>query len=345
MLNGIQVARGIAAIFVVLYHASVWSKVYYHTVFDGFFDFGYIGVDFFFVLSGFIIFYIHRGDESGLSTWKVYFTKRLVRIYPPFIPISLLLLIVYMNFPGLAKGHREIGILSSIFLIPTNYFPALEVSWTLMHEMLFYIFFSLYYFSRKYFLLISIIWGLVICANIDSVKNNYLTSFLLNAHNIEFLLGIVVAIFVSKYSKYHKESFLFGIGLILLFILCSYFTNRDNVTINDNVDIIFLGISFSLIIYGIVGFDRRLTIKYPMVLVFIGSASYSIYLIHYPLVSVLNRIASIVYPQFIPQHHLLFFLVIIICLVAGSIYHLLYERKMLTFLKNKFITQKNIGAN
>jgi hypothetical protein len=51
----LQLLRGIAAMLVVFYHGT-------HTDFLGFFKFGYMGVDLFFVLSGFIILYIHFTD-------------------------------------------------------------------------------------------------------------------------------------------------------------------------------------------------------------------------------------------------------------------------------------------
>lgn len=59
-LFSLQYLRGIAAFFVVLYHATVLFKKYYN--YDYLFDLfntGYMGVDVFFILSGFIIFYVH----------------------------------------------------------------------------------------------------------------------------------------------------------------------------------------------------------------------------------------------------------------------------------------------
>ncbi len=337
MLNGIQVARGVAAIFVVMYHASVWSHVYYDTVFNRFFNFGYIGVDFFFVLSGFIIFYIHKRDSTGFETWKKYFLKRIIRIYPPFLPISLLLLFVSLNWPDFAKGGREIGILSSIFLLPGKEFPALEVAWTLTHEMLFYLFFSFYFFFRKIFPLLSALWMLLICANLFNEANNYLIEFFLNPHNIEFFFGIMVAIIAEKYGKYNKTLFVIGIILLVLFILDLYLNASSSLMIKDSVESIYLGITFSFILYGIYGFDRSHAIVYPSVFIFLGSASYSVYLIHYPLVSVLNRISSFIYPQIIPYNHLIFFSIILLCILGGCLYHLLFEIRATNFLKSRLI--------
>lgn len=338
MLLGIQVARGVGALFVVLYHASIWSGVYYHSVLNGFFNFGYIGVDFFFVLSGFIIFYIHRNDSTDFSTWKRYFIKRIIRIYPPFIPISIVLLFVFLYYPNIGRGGKEISILSSIFLIPSWKEPSLEVSWTLMHEMLYYLFFSLYFFWRKYFSIISAIWVVLIVAYIGFQESHYLISFFLNIHNLEFFLGMIVAVAVTRYSKFYKQFFVAGNVMFLLFILALYIDFPTPFLADSKIGIVYLGIAFSFIVYGIYGFDKNFTIKYPKVLLLIGSASYSIYLIHYPFVSIFNRMVPYIYPDIFGHHHLIFLIIVCLCTGIGCLYHLLYEKKILALLRKTFIS-------
>lgn len=65
-LDGLQVIRGIAALAVVLFHEQELTSFGPHAVsnnwFTALFKFGYAGVDIFFVLSGFLIVYVHYGD-------------------------------------------------------------------------------------------------------------------------------------------------------------------------------------------------------------------------------------------------------------------------------------------
>ncbi|MDZ8110120.1 MAG: hypothetical protein RM338_31605 [Nostoc sp. DedQUE12a] len=62
-LNLLQVYRGIAAILVVLSHGDrILGRELNQNTFLQIFHFGWIGVDFFFVLGGFIIFYIHQSN-------------------------------------------------------------------------------------------------------------------------------------------------------------------------------------------------------------------------------------------------------------------------------------------
>ena len=82
---GLNVARGIAAFLVLLAHASLSSNVFYGgEPFFGFWKFGGFGVDFFFVLSGFIIYWVHADESKSMASMSRYFKKRIIRIYPPF---------------------------------------------------------------------------------------------------------------------------------------------------------------------------------------------------------------------------------------------------------------------
>jgi peptidoglycan/LPS O-acetylase OafA/YrhL len=56
-LNLLEILRFIAALLVILYHITVHYATTNYTFFDNIFKFGYSGVDIFFVLSGFIIFF------------------------------------------------------------------------------------------------------------------------------------------------------------------------------------------------------------------------------------------------------------------------------------------------
>jgi exopolysaccharide production protein ExoZ len=164
IFTGLQVARGIAALFVVLFHTNLGSVFFYgKTAFSGFWEFGIIGVDFFFVLSGFIIYWVHSEDKRNFESSLLYLKKRIIRIYPPFILISTILLISYKFFPNLSAANRNIGIITSILLLPTPPLdPALTISWTLMHQMMFYIIFITIYIKKTLFHITCILWGLLI---------------------------------------------------------------------------------------------------------------------------------------------------------------------------------------
>lgn len=82
-LPSLQVCRGIAAILVAFVHATAqYERNMPVSFLANWFTFGHSGVDFFFVLSGFIIWFIHSEDIGKPNRFKNFALKRLARIYP-----------------------------------------------------------------------------------------------------------------------------------------------------------------------------------------------------------------------------------------------------------------------
>ena len=112
-LSGVQIARGVAALTVVLYHATrglSLPQYLGYIPFDNSLGFGHAGVDFFFVLSGFIIMYAHTADIGKAGT---------------ALPIHV------------ASGHAHLSNLLGRYIDPGNsglFFPRILPSgWTLSH--------------------------------------------------------------------------------------------------------------------------------------------------------------------------------------------------------------------
>ncbi len=162
-IRSLQVFRGLAALAVVAHHAAVSTVAFVGFVpgtAQSVFGLGYLGVDFFFVLSGFIIMYAHMGDERSPATVRRYAFKRLVRIFPAYLPISISLIALYATMPGFsASGGREYSLLSSLLLLPADGPPALSVAWTLVHELMFYAVFLLFFVSRRWLVTGFLVWG------------------------------------------------------------------------------------------------------------------------------------------------------------------------------------------
>lgn len=84
-MQSIEAARALAAFVVVLMHSASLMRVEHfsgHIGLGGIFEFGYVGVDFFFVLSGFIITYVHYADIGRPDRIPSYLWRRFSRIYP-----------------------------------------------------------------------------------------------------------------------------------------------------------------------------------------------------------------------------------------------------------------------
>ena len=122
------------------------------------FERGFMGVDFFFVLSGFIILHAHGGDPPGAAAARAYAWKRVTRIYVPYLPVALALIGLYLALPGLSARTREWSLLTSLTLVPTGAPPALAAAWTLEHEMMFYVLFLAFFLARRAFPALIALW-------------------------------------------------------------------------------------------------------------------------------------------------------------------------------------------
>ena len=158
-LPALQYFRAVAAILVVLYHAaSVFGPGGYQPVqsWESVFLFGHAGVELFFVLSGFIICWVHF-DRLGAGGGVLgYIRKRLVRIYPAVFLVVFAWAV--LRYAG-GMPMRPIEYLVSLTLIPFEFVYAPPALWTLTQEMAFYTLFLLAFIRRWLFLAVLLVWG------------------------------------------------------------------------------------------------------------------------------------------------------------------------------------------
>jgi peptidoglycan/LPS O-acetylase OafA/YrhL len=153
-LEGLQLFRGFAALAVALHHARLGTSAFVQEIpapIEALLGQGFLGVDFFFVLSGFIILHTHYDDPRSVSAAAVYAFKRITRIYLPYLPITGAVIIAYLLFPALSQSDRTWGWFTSLTLLPSIHEPALPVAWTLVHEIVFYLLFLVFFVSRRIF--------------------------------------------------------------------------------------------------------------------------------------------------------------------------------------------------
>lgn len=133
----IQYLRGIAALLVVLFHSTALIGADWKTMLRN----GMVGVDVFFIMSGFIIYYI-TSNRKEISP-VVFFVKRFFRIFPVFFFVWLVVACVsYQDQPF-------INVIKSLFLFHVDYnasapafkFNLIGPAWTLSYEIYFYIIF------------------------------------------------------------------------------------------------------------------------------------------------------------------------------------------------------------
>ncbi|SKB47182.1 acyltransferase family protein [Daejeonella lutea] len=166
--------RGVAALAIVIFH-------FMEMVFEfskNFIGHGFLAVDFFFCLSGFVIAYAYDNRIAGMGTWE-FFKGRLIRLHPLIVFGSALGLVSFLIDPFSAysnvysAGKLALMSLASIFLIPLpiaeersfNLFTLNAPTWSLFWEYIVNIFYALilYRLSRRPLLLLTVIAGLILC--------------------------------------------------------------------------------------------------------------------------------------------------------------------------------------
>ncbi len=285
----LQIYRGIAAILVVLYH---FTKLFYRqhnglVLFNNFFDFGgYIGVDFFFVLSGFIITYNHYPDIGNPNKLLPYFIKRLVRVYPIYwFFFCIYLVLLFFTQRLFFSEHNFPYFFKSFFLIYQPGFPVMMVAWSLCFEVFFYCCFGYsIILSKRFAIFISIIWlSVILIYNIlfkDTLLSYPFFVFILNINVGRFLLGCVAGYLVLTYKAISSTWFLLA-GIVSLTL---YFNINGS---NWNVNALLETMSFVFIIIGSTNLEKHFPFK--DLFIKIGDASYVLYLFHVLPISMFSR--------------------------------------------------------
>ncbi len=222
---GLEAGRGLAALAVALAHASMFAAQDLSRA--GVVDTNaalplggrlanlVCGVDFFFVLSGFIITFVHWKDLGQPHRLRNYVAQRFTRIYPAYWIIVVPLILAIRLFPGSSSTYlpSPSADLASVLLVATPAGPALGVAWTLTHEILFYALFAIAIVSRRVGLIMLSVWTTVIVANLLLGVTAYPVGFLISSYNLEFILGVALAIlFVS--ARIPRPGLVLALGLI-----------------------------------------------------------------------------------------------------------------------------------
>jgi peptidoglycan/LPS O-acetylase OafA/YrhL len=347
-LNLLQVYRGIAAILVVMVHLSQMSEKRLDQVaFFNLFQAGWSGVDYFFVLSGFIMVYVHRSAIGKKDQLKSFLVKRAVRIYPIYWIITLTVWCLFLIIPSFANNHDlSLGhIIASLLLIPQKdpHFKdkfILEVGWTLTYEIYFYLLFSIaIWLKPKHSVPILSGWLLVTLLHYRKIvkfpQDFFLLETVFGNMNLELVLGCLAAYIVIKYNnKIGKYRWiLFGIanlGYVILVMLASW----GNIGIGR---IPTFGVLAALLIIAATSIDLKDSPKIPDILIFLGEASYSIFLTHLPVISALTKIVQKANlgkyfdGLFAPA------LLAVFTVVFGCIFYSLIEKPLTVFLRKNIV--------
>ena len=337
-IDSLQAIRAFAAIFVMLFHGTeILHERLGYLFLNNIFNAGFSGVDIFFVLSGFIILHTSSVGKNNIVN---FIKKRFIRIYPVYWLITVLLIVLFFISPTADqsyKGEFDV-IVGSFLLIPQKQY-VVGVAWTLAYEVIFYLVFAATFFRNPKFLLYAFAsWVVIILIfYFFNIKTGFFAiDSLTRPVILNFALGCMVAFLYKQYPNFRNSGWIFW-GAMLLFLLTwsiFYQIKASNSTAftGDMARVYLFGIPASFMIFGAL----YLTVAIPRILVFLGDASYSIYLLHGTVLSLLIKIIfklklSTMFSSF--EGAITLF---ILTLVISCLFYSIVERKILK-LFNKLI--------
>ncbi|MBD2577603.1 acyltransferase [Oscillatoria sp. FACHB-1406] len=364
-LNLLQAFRGVAALLVILFHIDQLSNetLKQPFLFD-FFKFGSAGVDYFLVLSGFVAIYAHWHElgHRSFENFKTFLLKRCIRIYPVYWIISLIVVAFFVLIPGFAKAGDLTPefLFKSFILFPQTESPLLNVGWTLILIVFFYLVFSLVYLLPTG-LYLGLVALLLIGSSTQffsalSVTNERpILQLLTNALNLEFAFGSLAAWLVLKNNLPQRKA-IFWVGSVLLLTFGILHASKLILQSEGAVDpisifgitflinrVLVFGIPCFLIVLGAASIDLNEGRQIPKFINYLGDASYSLYLMHSPIVSAMTKIAvKLGLNGSVLQSTLVNFVILAVAIAVSCLFYSFVEQPVVEFLRKRLIKKKAV---
>ena len=271
------------------------------------------GVDFFFVISGFCMYYFYGAKNVSLSFYKKYFIKRYLRIAPAFYLCLIFILFLKLNIiHDLAEWSAKL--LANLFFVQ-NIIPNTGISahfWSIAVEIHFYIIlpiliwcFKKYGFLKTFiiFLILSFVLGGLLLQFYP--LNRSILHYQITIRLPQFLCGILAGylvlnkdIFSMKQKKYLYSTISILFGVILMYFFRFFLT--DGILKNyatyygllKMIGLTFMTFGFMIILVNVIINPSSLVAKIlsSKFLSFLGRISYSFYLWHIIVIVNINSL-------------------------------------------------------
>ena len=336
-LLSLQVIRGLTALSIAAIHVSIiMAKPEYGAVaaFGWATSRCWMGVNLFFVLSGFIIFFAHGKDIGRPERLATYAWRRACRVYP----VYWIFLVAFVAAALLGFGHRSFrltfGDLASAFTLvhwiadPTL---PLKVAWTLVFEVSFYGMFGLLVVSRR---IGQIAFGLWLAAiMIASFGFGSLSMGWTSMWNINFFYGAAAFwLFRRLDDRWGVPLLAAGFGLLVALGLSHDGYSSIETQQAAPLWLLLIGIPFGMLLLGSALAERRYCFRPPAILVLLGEASFATYLVHSAVISALCGLLHHYAPGLLaPQGA--FVLILATAMLVGIAAHIAVERPVLALVK------------
>ena len=282
----IQVLRLFAAVAVVVTHGSFYAFERLDPTFPYYHE-GADGVRLFFVISGFVMMWSSSRLTSEAKGWLTFISKRAIRVVPLYWFVTTFKVAVLSILPSAAL-HATLdwnGIAKSYLFIPSlnsdgEFRPVVGVGWTLNFEMFFYALFAIALLLRVRPL--AFMAPMLVALSLLSLMRGpswpEAIRFWADPIVLDFLAGMLLVRYTKPLQSLPVALgyIISAIGLIFLFVPGVPHPSQAL----PLVETISTTLMATAVVAGAVILEGRLGMEVPRILVFGGTISYSLYLIH-----------------------------------------------------------------
>ncbi len=337
-IRKLNMLRGLAALIVVVSHFSNNTNWLSASLGKGA---GQIGVMLFFILSGFLISYLYLGKESNKYNIRKYAVARVARVVPLFL---LLVILSYIL--------RKFGISGVLYNIPDKeslmahlfLIKGISVLWTIGPEIQFYLIFTLIWKvstckSGSVYIIIALTIIILFYTNIPRLKGSIGVlpyDFSLFRSLPYFLIGVIFGRFYISYKiPEHIQSgwFVFVLCLIPLVYpeIYTMITGAEYEMWSDIGVFVIVSMIFYCVVFLVPNSNSLMANKFGD---FLGRVSYSLYLLHMPVLWQLKKYA-------VEGDEINLLILIIISLIVSYVSYRLIERPSSKYIRKLFVDKIN----
>ena len=338
----VQALRGVAALAVLFAHLFVMETKYsLDQLLGPWAQLGYAGVDLFFVISGFIMVYVTWGTARGPDAPLPFLWRRVTRIYPLYWIVSAVVLAVWLLRPEMVfQSNPDPGIVRSFLLIPQERLPLLTVGWTLIHEMYFYLVFSLFLLApRRWMMPLIGAWcvGVSMVATFAPPSDSPWLELVFDPLLFEFVGGAVIAAtLITGRVGGRLATRLFVIGVPLAILIIGNLAVRMpsgllEVFQNHLARSAIIGSAAIFVLAAVVHGVRRV----PRGMAWLGDISYSLYLTHILTISAIGRLWSPWAAQGVWDNLLMLAVMVLASVAVAGVIHHLVEAPLIAWFRRR----------
>ncbi|WP_126357431.1 acyltransferase family protein [Cedecea lapagei] len=302
-IKSLQAVRGIAALLVVMHHYKFsLAEKYTSGWFSPILNAGGIGVTVFFILSGFVMIYSSQDKKTSTE----FFINRISRIYPAYL---FFIIVSFFIGGGMSIFHyadKAHGFITSLLFLPSvvvnapayiDFNTPSAVRWTLNYEMFFYLLFGLSLFFKRQSVALLSMFAIILIAipaasgfipTADVSGYGYTSialAFITNPIMYQFITGVIVGLTYKKIDSLLSEpvkKIILIVSVVLVLYFCFYLDfNNHGLKSSGWIMLLF----FTAVVLNRGWLDPFI----PAVFIYLGEISFSIYLLHNPMMIITEK--------------------------------------------------------